>query len=87
MSYNGTVKWFKGSYGFLITDDEIPEVGKNEIFVYYSGIVSDGFKKLKRGQLVKFDVVKGANGFQAVNVEVTGEAPDNDNDIKRLVKR
>lgn len=88
MSYNGCVKWFKGSYGFIMTDEDIPELGKNEVFVYFSGISGDGFKKLKRGQLVTFDVISGANGFQAVNVVVTGESPDTDSkEIKRLIRK
>jgi CspA family cold shock protein len=77
MSYTGTVKWFKGSYGFIITDGEIPEVGKGELFVYYSGIKAEGFRKLRRGQKVKFEIVKGANGYQAVDVEVTGDSSPN----------
>lgn len=59
----GTVKWFnKKGYGF-ITD----EAG-NDVFVHYSGIVADGFKSLKEGQTVKFDVIDTEKGKQAVNV-------------------
>ncbi len=63
---NGKVKWFdaKKGYGFITS-----EAG-NDIFVYYSGIVSEGFKTLNQGDSVTFDVKKGDRGEQAVNVKV-----------------
>jgi len=71
MSYSGIVKWFKKSYGFITTEDDVPQLnGKNEIFVHFSGIKAEGFKKLEKDQEVTFDVVVGANGPQATNVEV-----------------
>ena len=62
----GTVKWFdtKKGYGF-ITDES-----GNDIFVHYTGIVSEGFKNLEEGQSVTFDLVDGAKGKQAGNVVV-----------------
>lgn len=62
----GTVKFFdsKKGYGF-ITD----ETG-TDIFVHFSGIVMDGYKTLKDGQNVNFDIVQGDKGAQAVNVTV-----------------
>ena len=62
----GTVKWFdtKKGYGF-ITD----EAGK-DVFVHYTGIVSEGFKNLEEGQNVTFDLVDGGKGKQAGNVVV-----------------
>ena len=61
----GTVKWFNNSkgYGFL-TDEE-----GNDVFVHYSAITMDGYKTLKQGEEVKFDVVQGDKGLQAVNVD------------------
>ena len=60
----GTVKWFNNQKGYgFITD----EAGK-EIFVHYSGIVSDGFKALEEGAAVEFDITEGAKGPQATNV-------------------
>lgn len=62
----GTVKWFnkdKG-YGFITVENG------NDIFVHYSGILCKGFKVLEEGQNVEFDIVDGAKGKQAVNVEV-----------------
>jgi len=60
----GTVKWFdnKKGYGFLRMDD-----GK-EVFVHFTAIVDDGFKSLKEGDAVRFDVVDGPKGPQAANV-------------------
>lgn len=64
----GQVKWFdsKKGYGFIISDE-----GK-EIFVHFSGIVSDSFKTLEEGQKVSFELGKGAKGEQAINVTVIG---------------
>ncbi len=64
----GQVKWFdsKKGYGFITGEN-----GK-EIFVHFSGIVSDGFKSLNEGQTVEFEVAQGAKGEQAVNVTVVG---------------
>ena len=48
----GTVKWFNETKGYgFITDAD----GK-DVFVHFSGIKSDGFKTLKEGQVVSFDV-------------------------------
>lgn len=62
----GKVKWFdsKKGYGFITGEN-----GK-EIFVHFSGIVSDGFKSLNEGQNVQFEIGNGAKGEQAVNVTV-----------------
>ncbi|MCI8634503.1 MAG: cold shock domain-containing protein [Eubacterium sp.] len=60
----GTVKWFnaKKGYGFL-SDAE----GK-DVFVHYSALQMDGFKELKDGEAVEFEVVDGDKGPQAANV-------------------
>ncbi len=63
----GTVKWFNAKKGFgFITNSETGE----DVFVHYSGIVSDGYKTLDEGQNVSFDIEQGAKGAQAVNVTV-----------------
>lgn len=61
----GTVKWFndKKGYGFVTPDD-----GGKDIFVHYSAIDGKGFKTLKEGDEVEFEIVKGPKGNQAENV-------------------
>lgn len=62
---NGTVKWFNSTKGYgFITNDATGE----EVFVHFSGIVSNGFKSLEDGQKVTFEVTEGQRGMQAVNV-------------------
>ncbi len=60
----GFVKWFdtKKGYGF------IEQPGADDVFVHYSGIVGDGFKSLRAGEEVQFDVASGPKGPQATNV-------------------
>lgn len=65
---NGKVKWFNNQKGYgFITDEE----GK-DIFVHFSGIVSDGYRTLDEGQDVTFDVTKTDRGNQATNVQIVG---------------
>jgi cold shock protein len=62
----GTVKWFSDDKGFgFITPDE----GGNDLFVHYSGIVSDGYRSLSEGTRVSYDEEAGDKGPKAVNVE------------------
>ena len=64
----GTVKWFnaKKGYGF-ISDAE-----GNDIFVHFSALNMDGFKELKDGEAVEFEVIEGDKGPQAANVTRLG---------------
>ncbi len=61
----GKVKWFdeaKG-YGFIV-----PNEGGKEVFVHYSAIQSNGFKTLKEGDLVSYELTEGPKGPQATKV-------------------
>ena len=62
---NGTVKWFNDSKGFgFIT----PEGGGKDLFAHFSAIQGQGFKTLKEGQRVSFDITSGPKGQQASNI-------------------
>ena len=62
---NGTVKWFNDSKGFgFIT----PADGGDDLFAHFSAIQGSGFKTLKEGQSVSFDVTTGPKGKQAANI-------------------
>lgn len=63
----GKVKWFdeKKGYGFIEAE------GGKDVFVHYSAIQGSGFKTLKEGDAVSFEITEGAKGKQAGNVTVT----------------
>jgi len=61
----GTVKWFNDSkgYGFIQREDG------PDVFVHFSAIVGNGFRSLREGQPVEFDITQGPKGPQASNVK------------------
>ena len=62
----GTVKWFNYAKGFgFITR----ESNNEDVFVHFSAINANGFRSLQEGQRVQFNVVRGAKGNQAENVQ------------------
>ena len=61
---NGIVKWFNSEKGFGFISVE----GGDDVFVHFSAIQGDGFKTLEEGQAVSFEIVEGARGPQAANV-------------------
>ncbi len=65
VTQTGTVKWFNADKGFgFIT----PTDGPKDVFVHYTGILGDGYRKLQDGQVVVFEVTDTPKGKQAVNV-------------------
>lgn len=62
----GTVKWFNNAkgYGFILSDD-----CGSDIFAHYSAIKMDGYKTLKAGQEVFFDIINGEKGVHAANIQ------------------
>ncbi len=60
----GTVKWFNATKGFgFIQQDE-----GEDVFVHYTSIQGNGFKTLREGQRVDFEVTQGPKGLKAENV-------------------
>ena len=65
----GKVKWFNNAkgYGFIR-----PDTGGEDLFVHYSYICMEGYKSLKAGQQVTYDVREAPKGLHAVNISVIG---------------
>ncbi len=63
----GTVKWFNDEkgFGFIAPDD-----GGDDLFAHFSAININGFKSLKEGQKISFEVAQGAKGRQAANIQL-----------------
>jgi len=66
----GKVKWFNNAKGFgFIVEDGC----ENDIFAHYSTIVMDGYKTLKAGQDVTFELRQGPKGLHATNIAPNGD--------------
>lgn len=65
----GIVKWFNAGkgYGFLS-----PQEGGPDVFVHFSAIEGDGYKALKEGQLVEYEIESSSKGMQAAKVRRLG---------------
>ena len=70
---HGTVKWFNNAKGFGFIR---PEDGGEDIFAHYSAIEMDGFRTLKAGQAVLFDLQQGDKGLHAANIRAADETPE-----------
>ena len=68
----GTVKWFNDAKGFGFIE---PEAGGEDIFAHFSAIQMEGFRTLKQGGRVRFEVVQGPKGQLAQNIAPL-EPPD-----------
>ena len=62
----GQVKWFNATKGYGF----IGRAKNEDVFVHYSGITGEGYKTLREGDKVEFEVVEGPKGPQAANVKV-----------------
>jgi CspA family cold shock protein len=64
----GTVKWFNDSKGFGFIEQE---GGGEDVFVHYSAIETDGYKSLKEGQKVEYEISQENKGLRAANVKIS----------------
>jgi len=62
--FTGTVKWFNASKGYGFIGRE----GGEDVFVHFSAIQMEGYKRLKEGQIVEFSIEDGPKGLQAAEV-------------------
>jgi len=67
----GIVKWFNNAkgYGFVTPDD-----GEQDVFVHFSAIEMEGYRTLKEGQRVEFEVEQGPKGLHAQNLHAAAPA-------------
>lgn len=61
----GTVKWFSDAKGFGFIE---PEAGGGDVFAHFSAIQTNGFRTLRQGSRVSFDLVEGPKGVLAQNI-------------------
>ena len=66
----GTVKWFNNAKGFGFIR---PDTGGDDIFVHFSYIQMEGYRSLRAGQQVQFDLHTATTGFHAINLSVIGQ--------------
>lgn len=66
MPTTGVVKWFNNAkgYGFVVADNH-----DQDIFVHFSSIAMEGYRTLKEGQRVQFEIDEGPKGLHAVGLE------------------
>jgi CspA family cold shock protein len=67
---SGTVKWFNDAKGFGFIQ---PDGGGPDAFAHFSAIQAEGFKTLKEGARVEFELVQGAKGVLASNIQPSSE--------------
>jgi cold shock protein len=70
---HGTVKWFNDAKGFGFIQ---PDGGGADAFAHFSAIEMAGFKSLKEGQRVNFDLIEGEKGFLAVRIQAEQTTPE-----------
>jgi len=65
----GTVKWFNDAKGFGFIE---PDDGSGDVFAHFSAVQMDGFRTLKQGSRVSFELVQGPKGSLAQNIRAEG---------------
>jgi len=80
---SGKVKWFNNAkgYGFIVADGR-----EDDLFAHYSAIQMDGYKTLKAGQAVTFELLQGPKGLHAINIRpclATAESLDRFNVVQQ----
>ena len=78
----GRVKWFNNAkgYGFILQED-----GGEDLFAHYSSIQMDGYRTLKAGQEVEFEIIPADRGFHAINIRRLGEVDATEASTNRSV--
>ena len=69
----GTVKWFNDAKGFGFIE---PDSGGADVFAHFSAISMDGFKTLKQGARVTFELTAGPKGQLAQNIQTAPSSPE-----------
>ena len=69
---SGTVKWFNDAKGFGFIQ---PDDGGPDAFAHFSAIQMDGYKSLKEGSRVDFELSQGPKGLMALNIRAEGAPP------------
>ena len=67
----GVVKWFNNAKGFGFVS---PDGGGDDVFAHFSAIAMEGYKRLKQGQKVEFDISEGPKGLYAANIRPAPES-------------
>ncbi len=70
MATTGIVKWFNNAKGFGFVS---PDAGGDDVFAHFSAIEMDGYKSLKQGQKVVFEITQGPKGLYAQNIRLAAE--------------
>jgi len=71
----GTVKWFNDAKGFGFIE---PEDGGEDVFAHFSAIQMEGFRTLRQGGRVSYDLIQGPKGRLAQNITALGSPPEAD---------
>lgn len=78
----GKVKWFNEKLGYGFIDS----IEKKDIFVYHSEIQKEGYKKLKKGQIISFQLEDTIKGLLATKVIILKDNTDSEEDWKKVKK-